>query len=354
MSEMPAEDTGGGGSSSIGGGSEVPAGPVASGDLTIENLGGKRWKVTLGGKWVAFTFCTAGGTDRSGRPWPYKLDSIGPRCTNLEFGGGANHQVDVTPELLRRVGLTSGGWPTLMAGIANSESGGNYGSLNTYDTEIVSWGAYQFSGKRGPLTMLLAGIQSNPLTASIFENYFGRFGLHSVLHNVRHPNWGGIVTIKVCDFRSDPGCQRSTSTEVKRAKPAHRAADRIEEGWVYLRSRPDLLGLFYLAGKDPLIAASQVKSRADSFKRAYSLGSAGTRVRDYVTSEYAVARWAYSVNGSPAGARAKFEAMRARHPRGPWTRAQLAEYTATLHAVPRFEAGGGARLSKDPGSFRAE
>jgi hypothetical protein len=184
----------------------------------------------------------------------------------------------LTDAEIRAIGYSVSELKILQAN-ALKESGGAFGAINTWDDQIVSWGMAQFAGQAGTLAVLLADLKENPRSRASYQRWFVANGID--VARGEYPWKNGKTKV---------GWHVVVSTQDGRTL-------RGNEGWQHIRTQPQMLGAFMLAGNDPAIQLGQVSFWRDSFltraivKRVAQKpdGSGGGAVRRYITSERGLA-----------------------------------------------------------------
>jgi len=268
--------------------------------------------------------------------------TLGP-CSKPTSEGGDTISFQVSD--FESAGLTSSA-AKVAVGIAKSEADGNWGNLNTYDSQYVSWGAFQYSGLGGPLGIVLAFLATSDKFKDSYNTYLGSHGVKASFIDPKHHGWGAVLTVKDCDGEKDPGCASGGEEfKVEGHKP---------DGWIKLQNRIDILGLLYIMGHDKNIALGEVVNWYNSI----ALGALGTKIADHpagywVTSEWAAARYLYAYNGNPMRVINIVKKYATDHPE-PWDEGILDAFAVEAgsgQSFTRFDAAVGSQLSHAPGSF---
>ena len=258
----------------------APARPNATqtaklGTVTVrerEHKGKHIYEVSSAGDTVSFSY------------WTKSHRGYKPHCVSRYRGAKRDIIDDQT--------ILDAGYSTSELGIlrANSqkESGGTFGAINTWDNQIISWGMAQFAGHAGTLAALLVFLRELPSTAESYKQWFTANGL-----DVQY----GPYPWK---DRTKKGWHVVVQDGAKLL--------RGDDGWRYVRTQPNLLGAFMLAGNDPAIALGQVLFWRQAFlKRALHkiVGRKkgvrpGSRVIDFLTAERSLALMVRLYNWMPA------------------------------------------------------
>lgn len=197
-------------------------------------------------------------------------------------------------DLLTDKDLVSLGFSTSGARIfranALKESAGRFGATNTYDNQIVSWGIAQFAGHAGTLARLLAELKETPETTPHFSRFFVQNGIDVDYGPYPYDDMAkGIETTRSSGWH----------IVVTDAKTSHRG----DRGWKFLRTQPQMLAAFFLAGNQVEIQRGQAKFWRENFldkALRTKIGDTGYRFADYITSEYGVGLGARLFNWMPA------------------------------------------------------
>ncbi len=240
--------------------------------------------------------------------------------------------------------FTNLGLPSTIAkigyGIAMSESHGIWGNLNTYDNQIVTWGAFQFSGLAGAVGAVLAKTQSLPGGRAMIDRYLTSNGLR-VESN-------GDLVISKCSGWMTGSCPGGEGTI--------RAAANDKAGWEYLRTRFDLLGALYLFGTEDVAVAGMVAGWKTKFVDSALSRAWCSKCKELITSEYTLGRYLYRFNGLPSAATRAVRDFAASNP-GPWSQSTLDQAATFIQGSQEFNrfdtalnAMGG--LSHAPNSVR--
>jgi len=148
--------------------------------------------------------------------------------------------------LLSDAQILGAGYSKSELGILNAnalkESNGSFGAINTWDDQIVSWGMAQFAGHAGTLAALLAELKEDARTARSFRRWFVANG----------------VDVAYGDYPFVKGDARTTKTGWHVVVSGPDAVRRGDDGSLYIRTQPRLVGAFLLAGNDPAIQLGQV------------------------------------------------------------------------------------------------
>ncbi len=172
---------------------------------------------------------------------------------------------------------------------ALKESGGQFGAINTWDDQIVSWGMAQFAGHAGTLAALMADLKDNARSKAAYQRCFAANGIDVA-------------------YGAYPWKQKTmTGWHVVVSSPE--GVKRGDDGWQYIRTQPRLIGAFLLAGNDASLQLGQMVFWRRSFLlkaiqkvigRKDDGSSKGGSVTRYLTSERGLALIVRLHNWMPA------------------------------------------------------
>lgn len=251
---------------------EAPAGP-----------GKREVRVAGGGDEITFT---------------YWSDPRGDEWNVSSYHGGKTGLV--TDADLRAIGATTGAIKILRAN-AKKESGGKFGAINTWDDQLVSWGAAQFAGRAGTLAVLLASMKDDPLIAPAYARWFAGQGMRVAHGRYQARKKGQQAELTGWHLEVDTPDGLRTG----------------DAAWMYVRTQPRLIGAMMLAGNDPTIQLGQIKFWLEHFlataihKTVTRTPTRTAKVCDYLRSEYALGLIARLYNWMPAYVQSWFNELTA-------------------------------------------
>ncbi len=205
-----------------------------SDELTVSTKtvnGKKKYYVSGHGEDVSFRYKTRERLGSNSKP-------ITDNYNVSLYRGGKKDLLDDAE--LMKIGYTNSEIKILKAN-ALKESGGNFGAVNTWDNQIVSWGMAQFAGHAGSLAGLLRSVKEDFPAA--FAKHFTSVGID--IDTGPYPYY---------DRKSG---KRVTKNGVHVVIAANGRTYTGDDGWSYLRKQPKLVGALMIAGNDPRIALAQ-------------------------------------------------------------------------------------------------
>lgn len=161
----------------------------------------------------------------------------------------------------------------IFAANAGKESSGKFGAVNTWDRQLVSWGAMQFAGRAGVLPAVLRELKRNQ--PACFARWFRANGVD--VASCTYPSLSGK------GFVDAEGLHLVVYGDDQQVYRGHQAL-------LFMRAQPKLLGLLMLAGNDVDVAREQCRYWLSRYlRRALKVEVFGHPIGDYVTSEYGAA-----------------------------------------------------------------